>query len=345
MSTTSATRRRYWAPTSIFVLLALPIAQAPGSELKGQISGTFGELVANAPVRLVHQESGDSWRSVSDEQGQFSFSEISPGSVYLQVRVYGFEYAPYQSDGIQLPAQGVVEVNVELSQGMQLNTIGDDIGIATARILADREVPNRPIPRDSDGHPDLTGMWVYASDPFQPEPRLREEAAELVRERNANFFVDSPRFRCLPTSLPVPNHTPPILGKIIQTPELTVILYEGILGYRQIFTDDREHPDNSDPTWLGHSIGRWEGDEFVVDTIGFNDRGWTGLSHPRSEQFRTIERYRRDDYGNMELEFTIIDPEIYEAPWVQRMPLYLAPDEELMEYVCENERWLGSIDD
>ena len=329
----------------MLLVLASCFAQAHAAELTGQITGPFGERVADAPVRIVHQESGESWRTRTNEQGRYDFSEVSPGGVRLQVRVYGFEYAPYQSDRLQLPSRGSLEVDVELAQGMQLSTIGDDIGVAAAKILADRVLPNHPLPRDAEGHPDLTGMWIYASDPFQPEPRLRDRAAELVGQRSANFFIDSPRFRCLPTSLPVPNHTPPILGKIIQTPGLTVILYEGILGYRQIFTDGRDHPDDFDPSWLGHSIGRWDGDEFVVDTIGFNDRGWTGLSHPRSEQFHTIERYRRDDYGNMELEFTIEDPEVYEVPWVQQMPLYLTPDEELMEFICENEKWLGSADD
>ncbi len=329
-----------WLP-----LLIAPFVETVAADLAGTITGPSGELVTDAPVRIVHEASGESRRTRSDSEGRYEFTGLQGGEARLQVRVYGFEYAPWQSDQLRLEDAGSLTVDVRLARGMQLNTIGDDVGIATAEILAAQDLPDLPVPTTADGRPDLSGMWIYASDPFQPAPQLRPAAAELVRERNANFFVDSPRFRCLPTSLPIPNHTPPVLGKIIQTPGLTVILYEGILGYRQIFTDGRDHPDDPDPAWLGHSIGWWEGDEFVVDTIGFNDRGWTGLSHPRSEQFHTIERYRRSDYGFMELEFTIEDPAIYEAPWVQEMPLYLAPDQELMEFVCENEKWLEAPDD
>jgi len=83
----------------------------------------------------------------------------------------------------------------------------------------------------------------------------------------------------------------------------------------------------------------------VVDTIGFNDRGWTGLTHPRSEEFHVIERYLRTSYGGMELELTIEDPAVYREALVKQMPIYLAPNEELYEFVCENEKWLNSVGD
>jgi len=82
-----------------------------------------------------------------------------------------------------------------------------------------------------------------------------------------------------------------------------------------------------------------------VDTTGFNDRGWTGSSHPRSEEFHVIERYRRTRYGDMELELTIEDPAVYSESWVRQMPMYLAPNENLFEFVCENEKWLSSVGD
>ena len=186
-------------------------------------------------------------------------------------------------------------------------------------------------------------MWMYGDDPFPATPQFTASAAKLVAEREANFYIESPRFRCLPTSLPIPTHTPPTFGKFIQTPDLIAILFEGILGYRQIFMDGRGHPEDADPSWLGHSIGWWEDDVLVVDTVNFNDRGWTGASHPRSEQFHVIERYKRTDYGHMELELTIEDPEVYVEPWTRQMPVYLTPNEELLEFVCENEKWLKTV--
>jgi len=231
------------------------------------------------------------------------------------------------------------DFNIQLQQGFQLNTIGDDQAIATAQVLAARELPDLPVPLKDNGKPDFTGMWVYGADPFPVGPKFNDEAAKLVAARVANHFIESPRMRCLPTALPIPGHTPPTFGKFVHTPGLIVILYEGVLGFRQIFTDGREHPEDPNPSWLGHSIGWWEDDVLVVDTVGFNDRGWTGLTHPRSEEFHVVERYKRTEYGEMQLVLTIEDPNVYLEPWVQEIPVYFTPGEELLEFVCENEKW------
>lgn len=321
---------------------SLPAA-ALADTLRGQVTGPYGERVANAPIRVIDADSIEHARSRTSADGSYEFSDLPPGTVRVQVRTTCCEFRAFASDPIRLA--GTETFNIRLEQGFQLNTLGDDVGIANAAMLARRNVPDQPMPTDPGGRPILTGLWLYGDDPFPPAPELQAWAAELVAERNANQFIDSPRIRCLPTSLPIPTHTPPILGKFLDTPGLVVILYEGILGYRQIFTDGRPHPEDPNPTWLGHSIGWWDGDVFVVDTIGFNDDGWTGLTHPRSEAFHVVERYRRTSLGEMELELTIEDPNVYMQPWVRRMPLYLVPDEELLEYVCENEKWVIGSDD
>jgi len=333
------------AATVGLTFLASFAAQAQSGSLQGQVTGPFDGHVINAPMRVVHIASGQSSQTRTDDEGRYEFANLPVGEARIQVRVTCCEYMPYQSELIELRTGDEHVFDIQLDQGFQLNTLGDDIGIATAQILANQEIPDLPIPRAVEGGPDLTGMWMYGDDPFPPDPILYDWAAELVQERTENHFVESPRIRCLPTSLPIPTHTPPIFGKFLQTPGLIVILYEGILGYRQIFTDGRSHPEDPNPSWLGHSIGRWEDDVLVVDTVGFNDRGWTGLTHPRSEQFHVIERYRRTSYGEMELELTIEDPEVYQEPWVKQMPVYLAPNEELLEFVCENEKWLVSVSD
>ena len=328
----------------IFILLAVAAgAEEQGGGLNGQVTGPFDGLVVDAPMRAMHISSGDSWQIRTDTDGRFKFEGLPAGNYRLQVRLPCCEYTPYQSEPVELQAGAERTFNIQLEQGFQLNTIGDDVGIATSQILAEQDIPDLPTPKTIDDKPDLTGMWMYGNDPFPPAPKLTDWAAKLVAERSKNHFVDSPRFRCLPTSLPIPTHTPPIFGKFVQAPGLIVILYEGILGYRQIFMDGRGHPEDADPSWLGHSIGWWEDDVLVVDSTGFNDRGWTGLTHPRSEEFHVIERYRRTNYGGMELELTIEDPAVYDEPWVQQMPIYLAPNEELYEFVCENEKWLNSV--
>jgi len=339
---------RRWGILSItvgFTFMASNVAQAQSGSLQGQVVGPFDGRVANAPMRVLHIDSGDSWRTSTDENGRYEFSTLPAGDIRVQVRVRCCEYMSYQSELVELRSDDEHIFDIRLEQGFQLNTLGDDVGIATAQILANQNIPDLPIPRTTDGRPILTGMWMYGDDPFPPTPALHDWAAELVQERTASQFIESPRIRCLPTSLPIPTHTPPIFGKFLQTPGLIALLYEGVLGYRQIFTDGRSHPEDPDPSWLGHSIGSWEGDVLVVHTVGFNDRGWTGLAHPRSEQFQVTERYRRTSYGEMALELTIEDPEVYQEPWVRQIPVYLAPNEELLEYVCENEAWLESIND
>jgi hypothetical protein len=128
-------------------------------------------------------------------------------------------------------------------------------------------------------------------------------------------------------------------------PDLVVILYEGnIHSYRQIFLN-KTFPEDLYPTWYGHSIGHWEGDELVVETKGFNGKTWLDLAgHPASEELRVIERYSRPDYGNLRNRITIEDPVMYSKPWdvIQWTPLF---DGELMEYICtENERDVIHLD-
>jgi len=327
----------------ILILMAASVAaQEPGGRFHGQVSGPFDGLVVGAPIRAMHIASGDSWQTSTDADGRYEFAGLPAGDYRLQVRLRCCEYRPYQSEPVELRKDAGRTFDIKLEQGFQLNTIGDDVGIATAQILAEQDVPDLPRPQVAEGRPDLTGTWMYGNDPFPPPPKFQDWAAKLVAERTKNHFIGSPRFRCLPTSLPIPTHTPPIFGKFVQTPDLIVILYEGILGFRQIFMDGRGHPEDPNPSWLGHSIGWWEDDVLVVDTLGFNDRGWTGRSQPRSEQFHVIERYHRTSYGHMELQLTIEDPEVYDEPWIRQMPIYLTPNEELLEFVCENEKWLNS---
>ena len=316
------------------------LAQEQTNTLSGQITGPFDGLVTDAPIQVTHIDSGDRWRSRSDSKGHYVFDELPAGSYRIQISIGCCEYKPYRHEPVDVLQDSLRVFDIQLEQGFQLNTIGDDQAIATVQVLAERDLPDLPMPRTAEGKPFLSGMWLYGADPFPVGPKFNERSAKLVAERNANNFIESPRMRCLPTALPIPGHTPPTFGKFIHSPGLIVILYEGVLGYRQIFTDGREHPEDPNPTWLGHSIGWWEGDTLVVDTVGFNDRGWTGLTHPRSENFHVVERYTRSTYGDMELKLTIEDPEVYEEPWVQLIPVHLAPGEELFEFVCENEKWL-----
>ena len=132
----------------------------------------------------------------------------------------------------------------------------------------------------------------------------------------------------------------PIPYKIVQTPGLLVILYEGDTVYRQVFTDGRPLPEVSIPSWMGYSVGRWDGDTLVVETVGFNDKSWLDrIGHTHSDQMRVIEKFRRRDLGHMDIAITIDDPKTFTRPITFTQPNTLTPDGDLLEYFCsENEQ-------
>jgi hypothetical protein len=209
-----------------------------------------------------------------------------------------------------------------------------------------------PAPKTADGKPDLSGLWnavdgKFLSNiaqragftaPFQPW------AAELFKQRQATQGRDRPAGFCLPHTVPTAMMVPNYPWKIVQTPALTVVLFENFTDFRQIFTDGRDFPEERAPTWFGYSIGSWDGDTFVVQTLGFNDKGWLDDGgHPRSEAMKVTERFRRKDLGHLEIEFTFDDPKAYTRPWSVTIPFELLADSEIIENVCENEKDIQHI--
>ncbi len=223
-------------------------------------------------------------------------------------------------------------------------------------------VPTGPVPRLPDGTVDLNGVWQGGGPvgdisqqerPNVDRPRaatrapdeipLLPWAKELLDSRSRD---DDPHAWCLPMGVPrvaggypwrfVQNYTH-------RAPTHIFILHEGnIHSYRQIFMDGREHPEFLDPTWFGHSIGSWEDDTLVIDTVGFNDKFWfDGRGHPHTEQLHTIERWTRIDLGHLENEVTIDDPGAYSRPFTATFTATLRPDDEIMEYICQENNQYG----
>ena len=229
-------------------------------------------------------------------------------------------------------------------------------------------------PRASNGKPDLSGVWlaefapageferltgdasaffvVPGDDPrtfnkyfwniladFKPaEAPIRPEAAELFRKNGASAI--NPVSSCLPLGIPGGDLLSYAPFKILQMPGTIVILYEVDNTHRQVYTDGRKLPADLQPSWLGYSVGHWEGDTLVVDTAGFNDRGrLDGFGHPRSEALRVQERFHRRDFGHMDLQVTVDDPKMYTQPITVKVTELLIPDSDVLESFCnENER-------
>ena len=205
------------------------------------------------------------------------------------------------------------------------------------------KVADGPAPRLPDGTPDLSGVWVGGGpvgdikEGLAPGEQIimKPEAEALMKKRMA---ADDPEARCLPTGVP---RVAPYPWRIVQTPAFgkathLFFLFEGnIHSYRQIFMDGRAHPSDLEPTWYGHSIGHWEGDTLVIETVGFNDQFWFDFQgHPHTTQLRTVERYTRTSMGKLENVTTIYDPGAYTKPFTLKYTATARPGWELMEYIC-----------
>jgi hypothetical protein len=209
---------------------------------------------------------------------------------------------------------------------------------------------NAPAPKQADGKPDLSGVWLgdaWGPKGARPNPpprgvqtskMLPEAEAEFARRTSTNM-KDDPKVRCMPNGVPHAE-TEPYPFEIIHTPDKTLLLYEMYYLRRQIFTDGRKLPDNPQsftPTWMGYSVGNWEGDEFVVETTGFNKKVWPidMFAHPSSDALKVEERFKRVDFGHMDLNIRIDDRKAYESPWTWYLRYTLLPDVDLLEFVCE----------
>jgi hypothetical protein len=219
-----------------------------------------------------------------------------------------------------------------------------------------------PTPRAADGKPDLSGLWgnlcpvgketvlcapevavpqqfgdigraVKGGLPYQPW------AADIVKTRRAANGKDDPTTHCLPGGV-AKLHTSALLRKIIQTPGLIVFLSERNASYRQIFTDGRPLEADPNPSWNGYSTGHWEGDTLVVETKGFEDGQWLDRSgSPLTSAAKMTERFRRPNYGTLEIDLTVDDPKAYTRPWSIHLSQAIVLDTELLDYIClENER-------
>ena len=208
----------------------------------------------------------------------------------------------------------------------------------TAQVARPPQTSDAPAPRLPNGRIDIAGIWLGGGPianiaeglpPGETVPLL-PEAKQILDSRLSR---DDPQAHCLPSGVP---RVAPYPWRIVETPTHIFFLFEAnIHSYRQIFMDGRGHPSDLDPTWYGHSIGRWEGDTLVVDTIGFNDKFWFDFKgHPHTERLHIIERYTRTSIDTLVNHITIDDPGAYSRPFTVTFRANRAVGMELMEYIC-----------
>jgi hypothetical protein len=322
---TSLTHRLATAVVMI-ALSAIAFAQTDKGSIHGTLASARGPL-PNVEVRIRNTTTGQILVATTTSRGEFS-AVVTPGTYDVFATPTG--YTPLARRQIQVKAGAIVRVDGMLGDNPNAGTPGEIF------FLYSREGTKPPAgsaPRLPNGKPDLSGVWLPSAD-LEPEvPPLQEWAAKLAKE-HASHPGDDPRAQCLPTGVVRTNALD--LAKFVHTPNLLLIVLEGsVPGMRQVFLDGRRHPADPNPTWLGDSIGTWDHDTLVVDTIGFNDKGWIdNAGSPQTERLHVIERFSRSDLGHIDLEITIDDPGAYTRPWKVHRQLHLAPDEEIREYIC-----------
>jgi hypothetical protein len=240
-----------------------------------------------------------------------------------------------------------------------VSTLVAAAALVAAPLAAQPSSAERAVPRAANGKPDLSGIWVatgaillFEGEEAFAAARAADEAAgrppgnsnaplpyKPEAEAQRQYFlsrqgIDDPMARCLLTGVPRINFRPlPI--EIIQQPDRVIMLYEIHHAFRFIPTDGRGVPDDAEPSYLGESVGRWDGDTLVVDVTHLNDKTWlTGVGTIHTEDLHVTERYTRDSFDTIRYEATLEDPAVLTKPWTIRETFRLRPDERIREYEC-----------
>ena len=323
--------------TAVALLLCGSIghAQNGSGTIRGAVTLPDGP-VARATVQARNGSSGKTFVATSDNAGQFALTGLPEGTYEVSVPQIGLASTRVVKPNIIVQAGKTTALDIALEKG-NFGVVGDD----NAYLAIRNKYTNvrGAAPRMADGRPDLSGVWNGNVDPNPAPTALLPWANDVLNQRRATAFRDHPMGFCLPGD---PTPTLPVLYKFVQTRGLLLQLFEQEPHYRQIFLDGRAHPKDADPTWMGHSIGRWEKDTLVVDTTGLNDKSWIifGTGLPHTEMLHMVERYRRPDLGHLTIDLTLEDPGAFTKPIERHMTWELAPGEEILEAICtENNKF------
>jgi hypothetical protein len=315
---------------------------AVGQTEPGSIAGSVFDP-AHAPAVGISVESRNTetrtdYKTVSSATGEYTLVQLPPGK--YDVFVINTNYRPFVHRGVVVTAGQSAHLEIELaSNASLLSTLGEMP--ALFELLSKKPPPPQgPAPRMADGKPDFSGVWLISPSSLRGssrQPDLLPWARALFRERVLNEYKDKPSARCLP-ELPGFLARWPI--KIVQTLKLLVTLRsDDVISAHQVYLDGRSFPKDLESSWQGYSIGKWEGETLVIDTVGLNDKTWLNM-FPHTGNLHITERLRRPDLGHLEVETTYDDPETFKASFQTKIVDVLASDEEVEEYVCaENNQY------
>ena len=309
------------------------VSLAQTGTLAGTVTDPDGGGVPTADVQAKNVQTGMVYNTTAVAKGNYSLSKLPAGTYDVTVPPIGFTFPKFERKGIAIQAGQTARLDIRLTFGGNLGTPGDDISLLIRQ--SSKVSPSGPAPRGKDGKPDFSGVWLgNPSDGDVPE--MLPWADAITKQRRAKGGAGNPGESCLPGDVLLVS---PFIYRTVQTPSVLAILWEGnVPGFVQIFLGGRAHPKDPYPSWMGDSVGRWDRDTLVVDTVGFNAQSWIRI-YPHTEMLHVVQRIRRPDLGHIEKEITIEDPGTFARPWKMRDVWDLAPAEEVHEYVCnENEK-------
>jgi len=319
----------------LLVLSATAAVCADPGSISGKIltAAGNGAAIPGAPVQAMNLDTKETYKAISVSEGSYNLSGLPAGAYEISVENVP-RFLPFHQGNVAVAAGKATRFDIRLDD-YSLNTLGSG-GEQFVELMKEQPAPSGPTPRTGDGKPDLSGVWRAAAARIAGDGPVGKQS----RPR-----PDGGGAACLPQGISVPSLTE---YRIVQTPTLIVILDGGWSPDRQIYLDGRGHPKEFNPSWMGHSIGHWEGDTLTVETTGFNALAYLviGLGvYSQTETLRVTERFRRLDLGHLEVLTTYYDPSVFKKPFTTRKVRALAPkDWEILEYVCnENNRDLPHL--
>jgi len=334
--------------TVLWATAALQSVCAQQATVTGKLVNLNNDTVVGmeaVTVSLTNQETKAIFSApLAKDSGLFTITGVPAGTYTLRVPLGCCLYRAYEQKDLVIAAGETKRMELPVQWSINLGTIGDDPQTLSADLRARAGEVKGPTPRMPDGKPDFSGVWSFGAKrvptgngpPQRRAPQMKPWAAAIQEELKKLGVDDNPAAYCLPSSATPSMYPSP--QKFIQTASVIVQLTEWFdPGHRQIYLDGRKHPEYWNPSWMGHSIGHWEGDVLVVETTGFNEIVPMQAIH--SEQLRVVERFTRPDLGHLSVDITAEDPEAWLDSFHTTVEAALLPDEEVLEWVCnENNR-------
>ncbi len=318
------------------LLLATALhAAAPAGAILGRVVDPDGSVVVRleTDVTLTDTITGKMVKGRLASDGRYSIPQVPAGTYNIDLVLPSRLYERYQRANVVVVPGKPVELDLHISWGMNLGTVGDDPLLQGADLRAKTKNVDGPVPRLADGHPDLSGVWTNIGDGFAPPAMPMKPWAQAMADELAKLKQDNAGAYCLPqvavpTLMAYPTRFVVARDRIVQLTE------DMDPGHRQFFMDGRSHPDPAEwnPAWYGHSIAHWEGDTLVVDTVGFNEI--TPGFGIHTEKLHIVEKYTRVSYGRMQVELFAEDPEAWTGPHTRKWMMGLADGTEIVEFVC-----------